>query len=109
MSLTIPQIMSGMPGAFVAEKAAGVQAIVHFKFTGAEAGEWNATIRDGHCEVAQGIPHSKPTITVTADSGDFCKLVAGEVDAAGAFMSGKLGLAGNTDLALRLLPLFKMP
>jgi putative sterol carrier protein len=100
--------MARVPDAFVPEKAGTVNAVIHFKFTGAESGEWNASIRDGKCEVAQGIPHQRPTITLTADSADFLKIASGELDPATAFMEGKIKLQGDAELALRLLPMFRM-
>lgn len=59
MSLTIETLMSKMPGAFIPEKAVGLDATIQFKFTGAEPGEWYATVKDGKVEVAQGT-HASP-------------------------------------------------
>ena len=109
MSLTLAEIMAKVPQAFVPAKAGDMNAIVHFKFTGAEAGEWNATIRDGTCQVAQGIPRSRPTITVAADSDDFRRMVTGRLDPTRAFMEGRLKLTGNTELAIKLVSIFRMP
>jgi putative sterol carrier protein len=107
MALTIPEIMSKMPRAFPAEQAVDLSAVVHFKFTGAEAGEWNAVIKDGKCDVAQGIPHSRPTMALTADSSDFLKIVSGELDAMKAFMEGRIKLVGDIGLATKLVQLLK--
>jgi putative sterol carrier protein len=109
MSLTLAEIMARVPQAFVPGKAGDMNAIVHFKFTGAEAGEWNATIHDGSCQVAQGIPRSRPTITVAADSEDYRRIVSGTLDPAKAFMEGRLKLTGNMELAMRLVSMFRMP
>ena len=108
MPLTIAQLMEKMPAAFIPEKAEGVDAVVHFKFTGAEAGEWNATIKDGKCEVAQGIPRRQPTMTLTADSSDYIRLFTGELDGMQAFMQGKLKLGGDLNLAMKLMQMFKI-
>lgn len=108
MPLTIADVMGRMPGALIPEKAAGVDAVVHFKFTGAEAGEWNAVIKDEKAVVAQGIPHSKPTMTLTADSSDFIKMLTGEMDGMQAFMQGKVKLAGDLNLAMKLMQMFKI-
>jgi len=59
MPLTVSQLMEKMPGAFLPEKAQGVNSIVHFKFTGEEAGEWNAVIADGKVAVAEALPISQ--------------------------------------------------
>ncbi|HEX8992294.1 MAG TPA: SCP2 sterol-binding domain-containing protein [Anaerolineales bacterium] len=108
MPLTVAELMQKLPSALIPEKAAGVDAVIHFKFTGAEAGEWNAVIKDSKAEVAQGIPHFKPTMTLTADSSDFVKMFTGELDGMQAFMQGKIKLAGDLNLAMKLMQMFKV-
>ena len=108
MPPTIAQIMESLPGALIPEKAASVDAIIHFKFTGAEPGEWNAVIKDGKAEVNRGIPHFKPTMTLTADSQDYVKIFTGELDGMQAFMQGKIKLAGDLNLAMKLMQMFKI-
>lgn len=108
MPLTVSQLMEKMPGAFLPEKAQGVTAIIHFKFTGSEAGEWNAKIADGKCMVAQGAPAETATMTLTADSSDYVKLFTGELDGMQAFMQGKLKLGGDLNLAMKMMGMFKI-
>jgi len=108
MPLTISQLMEKMPGAFLPEKAQGVNATVHFKFTGEEAGDWNASIADGKCAVAQGIPADKATMTLTADSSDYVKIFTGELDGMTAFMQGKIKLGGDLNLAMKMMQMFKI-
>lgn len=108
MPLTVSQLMEKMPGAFIPEKAQGVNAVIHFKFTGAEAGEWTAKIADGKVEVKQGAPSGAATMTLTADSGDYVKLFTGELDAMQAFMQGKLKLGGDLNLAMKMMQMFKV-
>jgi putative sterol carrier protein len=108
MSLTISELMEKMPGAFIPEKAIGLDVVVHFKFTGVEAGEWNTVIKEGKCTVAQGIPHFKPTMTLTADSADYIKIFTGELDGMQAFMQGKIKLTGDLNLAMKLMQMFKI-
>jgi len=108
MSLTISELMEKMPGALIPEKAIGLDAVVHFKFTGAEPGEWCAVINEGKCIVVQGIPNSKPTMTLAADSADYVKIFTGELDGMQAFMQGKIKLAGDLNLAMKLLQIFKI-
>jgi putative sterol carrier protein len=108
MPLTVSELMEKMPGAFIPEKAQGVDAVVHFKFTGEEAGEWNAMIKDGKVEVAQGIPRKQPNMTLTADSSDYVKIFTGELDGMQAFMQGKIKLAGDLNLAMKLMQMFKI-
>jgi len=106
MTPTIADLMSKLPGAFVAKKAAGAEAVVHFKLTGAEAGEWNAVIKDDRCEVSQGLPHFRPTVTLTADSADLLKIYSGELDGAQAFMSGRIKVSGDMQAAMQIVGMF---
>jgi putative sterol carrier protein len=107
MSLTIETLMSKMPGAFIPEKAPALDATIQFKFTGAEAGDWYASIKDGKCTTAQGV-HPSPKMTLTADSSDYVKIFTGEIDGMKAFMDGKLKLAGDLNLAMKLTQMFKI-
>ncbi len=108
MPLTISQLMEKMPGAFLPEKAQGVNSIVHFKFTGEEAGDWNAKIADGKVVVTQGEPTETAAMTLTADSNDYVKIFTGELDGMSAFMQGKIKLAGDLNLAMKLMSMFKI-
>ncbi len=107
MPLTVAELMEKMPGAFIPEKAQGVDAIIQFRFTGAEAGDWNATIRDGKVDVERGT-HPSPRMTLTADSTDYVKIFTGELDGMQAFMQGKIKLAGDLNLAMKLMQMFKI-
>lgn len=107
MSLTIAELMSRMPKAFLPEKAPGLEAVIQFHFTGDEAGDWYAEIKDGKVTVQQGT-HPSPRMTLTADSSDYIKIFTGELDGMRAFMEGKLKLAGDLNLAMKLTQMFKM-
>jgi putative sterol carrier protein len=108
MPLSIAELMSKMPGALLPDKAAGVDAIVQFNFTGAEPGAWRATIRGGQCAVTEGTDGPPATMTLTADSSDYIKLFTGELDGMQAFMEGRLKLGGDLNLALKLMQMFKI-
>jgi putative sterol carrier protein len=100
--------MEKMPGAFLPEKAQGINATIHFKFTGAEAGEWNAKIADGKVAVAKGEPSENASMTLTADSSDYVKIFTGELDGMSAFMQGKLKLGGDLNLAMKMMGMFRI-
>ena len=107
MALTVSELMEKMPGAFIPEKAQGVDAVIQFKFTGAEAGDWNATIKEGKVDVSRGT-HPSPKMTLSADSSDYVKIFTGELDGMQAFMQGKIKLAGDLNLAMKLMQMFKI-
>ena len=106
--ITVQQIMEHMSEAFVAEKAAGVNAIIQCRFTGAEASDWAITIRDSKCSVEPGTKE-KPQLTLTMDSQDYKDMVTGKLNAMTAFMQGKIKLSGDISLAMKFTNLFKMP
>ena len=107
MPLTIADLMSKMPGAFVPEKAQGLDTVLQFKFTGKEPGDWYAAIKDGKVDVQEGA-HPSPKMTLTADSADYVRIFTGELDGMQAFMQGKLKLAGDLNLAMKLTQMFKI-
>jgi putative sterol carrier protein len=47
-------------------------------------------------------------MTLTADSSDYVKIFTGELDGMAAFMQGKLKLAGDLNLAMKLTQMFKI-
>ena len=107
MTLTVTELMSKMPKAFLPEKAPGLDAVIQFKFSGAEPGDWFATIKNDQCTVEQG-GHPTPKMTLSADSADYVKIFTGELDGMQAFMGGKLKLAGDLNLAMKLMTMFKI-
>jgi putative sterol carrier protein len=105
--LTISEFMARMGSALVPEKAAGIDATIQVKLTGAQAADWVAAIKDGKCTLTLGTtPAAK--LTVSADSADFIKIFSGQLDGMQAFMQGKLKVAGDMSLAMKLMGLFKM-
>jgi putative sterol carrier protein len=51
--------------------------------------------------------HEKPNITITMTESDYLDMVNGKLNGQMAFMTGKLKIAGDMGLALRLQSLFK--
>ncbi len=105
--ITVQELMNRMPGALIPEKAAGVNTTIQYHLTGNEAGDWIITIKDGQCTVLPGTSPS-PNMTLTADSQDYKDVITGRQNAMNAFMTGKLRLAGDLNLAMKLTSFFKM-
>ena len=106
MPLTITDLMSKMPGAFLPEKAQGMNVVIQFNFSGAEAGNWNVEIKNGALKIEKGI-HPSPSLTISADSADYLKLYNKEIDPMQAFMQGKLKVQGDMGLAMKMMQFFK--
>jgi putative sterol carrier protein len=105
--ITIDQLMHRMPKAFMPDRAEGVNAVIQYHLTGEEAGDWVVRIQDGQCTVEQGVAEN-PNMTMTADSQDYKDVIVGKINGMTAFMQGKLKLAGDLNLAMKLPNYFKM-
>jgi putative sterol carrier protein len=105
--ITIEELMRRMPWAFIPANADGVESIIQYHLTGAEAGDWVINIQDGQCTVTQGVAEN-PRMTLTADSQDYKDVITGKTNAMQAFMTGKLKLAGDLGMAMKLPNFFKM-
>ena len=57
------------------------------------------------CEVQEGA-HTAPDITISMSAKDYLDMVAGKLNGQMAFMTGKLRIAGDMGLALKLQSLF---
>jgi putative sterol carrier protein len=98
---SIKQVMAGMPGAFQPDKAAGVNATIQFKFTGAEEGNYIAKIADGKCEVEEGETGSA-TVTINSPSDVWLKIIRRELDGNTAFMSGQFTFTGDMGVLMQM-------
>ncbi len=104
--LTVKGIFDGLPNAFRADQAAGVDVVFQFDISGPAGGAWYATIKEGTCEVSEG-SHSSPTTTIKMADDDFVKLITGELNAMSAFTSGKLRVEGDLMKSQLIEKLFK--
>lgn len=105
--VTIQQLMENMPKAFIPEKAQGVNSVIQYHLTGPEGGDWIIDIHDGKCTVNPGNTPN-PNMTLTADAQDYKDIITGKTNAMAAFMQGKVKLAGDLNLAMKLANFFKM-
>ncbi|MDP2948626.1 MAG: SCP2 sterol-binding domain-containing protein, partial [Chloroflexota bacterium] len=90
---TFKEGMTNMPQAFKAERAAGVNAVIQFKTTGAEAGNYILEVKGGECTVTEGEAPS-PNVTINTPSDVWLKIMRRELDGTTAFMSGQFTFTG---------------
>ena len=98
---SVKEVMDGMPGAFQADKAAGVNATIQFKFTGAEEGNYIVKVADGKCEVNEGETEGA-TVTINSPSDVWLKISRRELDGATAFMSGQFTFTGDMGVLMQM-------
>jgi putative sterol carrier protein len=104
---TVKQLVYNHEKAFIPDVAEGVNAVIQYKLTGEEAGDYIISIQDGKCSVSEGIADN-PAMTLTADGRDFGDVLLGRANGMQYFMMGKLKLAGDLNLAMKLTSFFKM-
>jgi len=105
--ISVEQLIRNHERAFKPEAAEGVDAVIQYHLTGEEGGDWIVNIHDGKCTVAPGNAEN-PKMTLTADALDFRDVLLGKVNGMQYFMQGKLKLAGDLNLAMKLTSMFKM-
>jgi putative sterol carrier protein len=104
--LTVKTIFDRLPEAFQADKATGVDVVFQFKISGPDGGDWNATVKDGVCQVHEGV-HASPTTTILMSDEDFVGLIQGTVNAMQAYTSGKLKIEGDLMKSQLIEKIFK--
>jgi putative sterol carrier protein len=103
----VPDVFKEMPNRFNAGAAKGMKAVYQFDLTGDGGGKYNLAIDDGKLGVAEGA-HASPNITITMAASDYLDMVNGKLNPQMAFMSGKLKIAGDMGLAMKMAQLFPM-
>ncbi len=98
---TITEVFEGMPQVFKAERAAGVAAVIQFKITGDEPGNWIVDVHDGKCTVTEG-EHPSPSVTINTPSDVWLKISRRELDGATAFMSGQFTFTGDMGILMQM-------
>lgn len=103
---TVRSIFEGMPGTFLKEKAAGMNAVIQFDIGGDGGGQWYASIVDGELTVVEG-RHPEPQLTLSASAQDYIDISTGKLNGQLAFMTGRLKASGNLALAMKMQSVFK--
>jgi len=80
------------------EKIAGMNCVYQFRVADAA---WSVKFADGKAGVAEGESPS-PNCTITMAEADFLDLISGKLNGQMAFLTGKLKVAGDMGLALKL-------
>ncbi len=103
--MTIAESFEQMPSVFNPAAAAGMNKTLQWNITGEQAGVYAAKIENQTIEVIPG-GVEKPDITFTISDKDWLAITEGKLDAMNAFMTGKLKIAGDMMLAMKVPNLF---
>jgi putative sterol carrier protein len=104
----VKEIFSQMPANINADAAKGMNSVIQFNLTGDGGGTYHVEIKDGKANVQEGT-HPSPNMTMTLSAGDYVDLIMGKLNGQMAFMSGKLKIAGDMGLAMKMQTLFNRP
>lgn len=108
MALTsVKEVFDKMPAVFNANAAQGLTAIFQYEITGENGGSWNVVVKDGACQVNEGV-HASPSVTLTMSGDTWLGIVNKQTNGMQAFMTGKLKAGGNIMLAQRIEQLFPL-
>lgn len=104
--VTVKDIFREMPNRFNKDAAKAMNSVIQFNLTGDDSGQWHAIIKEGTIEVKEGT-HTSPNMTLTMAGKDYVDLTLGKLNGQMAFMQGKLKIAGDMGLAMKLQTLFR--
>ena len=103
--MTVAESFEVMPMIFNSAAAAGMTKTLQWNITGEETGAWAFQIVNGEGTMIPG-GVEKPDVTFTVSDKDWLSITEGKLDATNAFMTGKLKIAGDMMLAMRVHTLF---
>jgi putative sterol carrier protein len=104
----VKEIFSQMSQNLNPDAAKGMNSVIQFNLSGDGGGNYHVIIKDGTCSVAEGT-HASPNMTMTIAAQDYVDMISGKLNGQMAFMSGKLKIAGDMGLAMKMQSLFKRP
>lgn len=102
---TCKEAFEQMPNIFNKEAAKGLDAVYQFDLSGDAGGKWYVTIKNDTCDVKEGT-HPSPNITISMAAQDYLDMASGKANGQMLFMSGRLRIAGDLGLALRMQSIF---
>ena len=82
-------------------KTKGVNSMFQFDLSGDSGGVFHVNVTDDQTDVIEGA-HDSPNATISMTADDFQSMLEGKLNAASAFMAGKLKVKGDLSLAEKL-------
>lgn len=107
----VNDIVEDLPAVFLADRAGGLDAVVHWKVTGRPDGGADTlelVITRGSLTVSQQ-PTRTARLTLTLGPADFLKMVTGNANPKLLFLQGRMKARGDLGLTARFPSLFGTP
>ena len=102
---TVKEFFQLLPGRLDSDAAEDLDAVYQFDLSGAQGGQYILTIREGACQVAEGM-HADPHVVLSMAGEDCIKILKGQLSGPAVAMSGRLKISGDIGLAMQLKALF---
>jgi len=102
---TVKEFFQLLPSQFDSVAAEDLDAVYQFDLSGAQGGQFILTIREGTCQVAEGL-HEDPHVSLSMAGEDCIKILKGQLSGPAVAMSGRLKISGDIGLAMQLRALF---
>ncbi|MCK5826879.1 NAD(P)H-dependent oxidoreductase [Candidatus Bipolaricaulota bacterium] len=102
---SVRDLVSHLPSSFSKDVAGNLSAVIQFVIPDEEPGAYYLAIQDGSCSAFEG-NHPSPTMTLHSPAQVWLDVCTGKEDGAGAYMSGKYRVTGDTSLLMRFAYLF---
>ncbi|BCB74073.1 hypothetical protein GCM10022251_11220 [Phytohabitans flavus] len=107
----LDELFARMPSVFRAERARGLEAVVHWNVGDRPDGGtdvYELVISGGRCAISAR-PDREPGLTLTLGAVDFLQLVTGNAHALALVMRGKMRTKGDLALTAKFPSLFDIP
>ena len=102
---TVKNFFQLLPGRLDSDAAEDLDAVYQFDLSGVQGGQYILTIREGACQVAEGM-HADPHVVLSMAGEDCLKVLTGQLSGPAAAMSGRIKISGDIGLAMQLRALF---
>ncbi len=103
--MTVAETFQAMITSFDPARATGVNKTLQWNIGESSAGQWAIHVRNQTCELIPG-GVEKPDIVFHANESDWLAISEGRLDETIAFMMGKVKIAGDMALAMKVHALF---
>ena len=108
MAETCEESFKEMHKSFKPDVAGALNATYLFDISGTKGGKWTLCIQNGQCELNPGVK-GNPSVTISISDQDWLAIHKGSLNSQMAFMMGKLRVAGDMGLAMKLQSIFPGP
>jgi putative sterol carrier protein len=104
-AMSVKPLFAAMPLSLNKEAAKAANTVYQFDLTGEGGGQFIVTIRDGECNIEEGI-HRSPDVTISAAASDYMQIATGTYPFGLAYINGRLHVDGDLRLLVRMASYF---